>query len=40
MLVRKPAGLLPETPGKTTDFQKILDKMRIIPARKEENDGK
>jgi len=36
LLVRRPAGLLPETPGKTTDFQKILDKMKIIPGKKEE----
>jgi branched-chain amino acid transport system permease protein len=36
MLVRKPDGLLPETPSKTTDFQRILDKMKIIPRKKEE----
>ena len=40
MLVRKPSGLLPETPGKTTDFQKILDRMKIVPAREAEKNGK
>jgi hypothetical protein len=40
MLVGKPEGLLPETSGKTTDFQKILDRMKIYPAEKEEHYGK
>jgi branched-chain amino acid transport system permease protein len=41
MLIRKPDGLLPETPGKTTDFQKILDRLKIYPGKKaEEQVGK
>lgn len=36
MLVRKPSGLLPETPGKTADFQKILDRMKIYPGKRSE----
>jgi ABC-type branched-subunit amino acid transport system permease subunit len=41
MLVRKPSSLLAETPGKTVDFQKILDRMKIYPGkRSEEQVGK
>jgi branched-chain amino acid transport system permease protein len=36
MLIRKPDGLLPETPGKTADFQKILDRLKIYPEKKAE----
>jgi branched-chain amino acid transport system permease protein len=36
MLIRKPDGILPETPGKTTDFQKILDRLKIYPGKKAE----